>query len=56
MERAGERAPRKFADTSSARRVSQICGSMFARNEGTAFGVDEDAINRCVVPGRRTER
>lgn len=23
---------------------------MFARNDGTAFGVDEDAINRCVVP------
>lgn len=56
MESAGERAPRKFADTSNARRVSQICGSMFARNEGTAFGVDEDAINKCVVPTQGTER
>jgi hypothetical protein len=55
MESAGERAPRKFAETSNARRVSQICGSIFARNEGTAFGVDEDAINRCVVPGRGAE-
>ena len=56
MESDGERAPRKFAETSNARRVSQMCGSMFARNEGTAFGVDEDAISRCVVPGRGTER
>lgn len=55
MERAGERALRKFAETSNARRVSQICGIMFARNAGTAFGVDEDEINRCVVPGQGTE-
>lgn len=56
MERAGERAPRKFAETSNASRVSQICGSIFARNAGTAFGVDEEAISRCVVPRRGTER
>ena len=56
MARAGERAPRKFAETSNAKRVSQICGIMLARNEGTAFGVDEDAINRCVVPERGTEQ
>ena len=56
MERAGGRAPRKFAETSNARRVSQIWGIMFTRNEGTAFGVDEDAINRCVVPGQETEQ
>jgi len=57
VERAGGRAPRKFAETSNAKRVSQICGIMVARNEGTAFGVDDDAINRCVVPGRwGTER
>lgn len=56
VESAGERAPRKFAETSNARRVSQICGSMFARNDGTAFGVDEDAISRCVVPRRGNER
>ena len=55
MERAGERAPRKFAETSSAKRVSQICGTVAARNEGTAFGVDEDAINRCVVPVQGAE-
>ena len=56
MARAGERAPRKFAETSRAKRVSQICGIMFARNEGTAFGVEEDAISRCVVPGRGAEQ
>ena len=56
MARAGERAPRKFAETSNTKRVSQICGITFARNEGTAFGVAEDAINRCVVPGQGTEQ
>lgn len=56
MARAGERAPRKFAETSNAKRVSQICGIMFARNKGTAFGVDEDEINRCVVPGQVTKQ
>ena len=55
MERAGERAPRKFAETSNAKRVSQMCGIVLARNEGTAFGVDEDAINKCVVPGQGAE-
>ena len=56
MARAGGRAPRKFAETSNAKRVSQICGIMFARNKGTAFGVDEDEINRCVVPGQVTKQ
>lgn len=56
MASAGERAPRKFAETSNAKRVSQICGIMLARNEGTMFGVDEDAINRCVVPEQGAEQ
>lgn len=49
---AGERAPRKFAETSRAKRVSQMFGRVFARNEGTELGVDADPSRRCVVPVR----
>lgn len=52
--RAGGSATRKFAEISRARRVSAIWGSVPVRNDGTAFGVGDDPINRCVVPRANT--
>ena len=50
--RAGGTATRKLADMSRARRVLQICGRVFARKKGIAFGVLDEPTSRCVVPGR----
>ena len=47
--RAGGRATRKFAEMSRASRVVVIWGRWFVRNEGTAFGVFEEPMSKCVV-------
>jgi hypothetical protein len=47
---AGGRAPRKFADMSRQSKVVAMGGMTLAKNAGTAFGVLEEPIKRCVVP------
>jgi hypothetical protein len=51
--RQGGSAPRKLADMSRARRVVEMEGIVFVRNEGIAFGVVDDPIRRCVVPANK---
>ena len=46
----GGKETRKFADMSRASKVSAICGKERESQLGTAFGVEELPINRCVVP------
>lgn len=49
--RTGGSAPRKLADMSSASNVPAMPGKVLARKEGTALGVVDEPIRRCVVPG-----
>ena len=50
------RALRKLAEMSRQSSVVEIGGMTWVRNAGTAFGVLDDPINKCVVPAAGSAR